>query len=113
MKERIYTLFKDEIKIVIDSSFNLSIFFIFITYHLAKNNLIYNDFLIPINNIFSYLKINLALYSKKMQLYYELELGKNNLILFEPFNSLLDKYNLKDIEKENDIVDTISQIEFL
>ena len=43
-------------------------------------------------------------------LYQLIILGKNYLILFESFNSLLDKYNLKDIEKENDIVDTISQI---
>ena len=43
-------------------------------------------------------------------LYQLIILGKNYLIILESFNSLLDKYNLKDIEKENDIVDTISQI---
>ena len=68
----ISTFFKDEIKLIINSSINLSIFFICILYHLSKNNIIYSDLISTINNILYLLKYNLALYVKKIQIYYEM-----------------------------------------
>ena len=109
LKGMISTFFKDEIKLIINSSINLSIFFVSILYYLSKNNITYSYLISTINNILYLLKYNLALYVKKIQIYYEMELGKYNLNYFKPFNSFLDKLNINDIEKEDDIVEKINK----
>jgi len=110
LKGMISAFFKDEIKLIINSSINLFIFFICILYHLSNNNIIiYDDLFATINNILNLLKINLALYSKKIQLYYEMKLGKTNFKYFKSFNNFLNKLNISEIVKEDDIVDIIEK----
>jgi hypothetical protein len=55
------------------------------------------------------LKINFALYIKKIQLYYDFDLVKKNYIYFQPFNNFLINQNIKDIEEEDDITYKIYQ----
>ncbi len=103
------TFFKENNKLIIESSINLSLFFISIIYNLSANNFLFNDLISTINNILSYLKINFALYIKKIQLYYEFDLIKQNYIYFQPFNNFLIKQNIKEAEEEDDITYKIYQ----
>ena len=101
--------FNDNNKLIIESSINLSILFISIIYHLSINNILFNDLISTINNILSLLKINFALYIKKIQLYYGIDIVRKNFIYFQPFNSFLSNNNIKDIEEEDDITYKIYQ----
>ena len=103
------TFFNDNNKLIIESSINLSILFISIIYHLSINNILFNDLISTINNILSLLKINFALYIKKIQLYYGIDIVRKNFIYFQPFNSFLSNNNIKDIEEEDDITYKIYQ----
>ena len=109
LKGVISTFFNDNNKLIIESSINLSLFFICILYHLSINNILFNDLISTINYILSFLKINFALYIKKIQLYYGLDIVKKNFIFFQPFNSFLNNNNIKDIEEEDDITYKIYQ----
>ena len=103
------TFFKENNKLIIESSINLSLFFISIVYNLSTNNFLYSDIITTINNILLYLKINFALYIKKIQIFYGLDLVKKNYIYFQPFNNFLNNRNIKDIEEEDDITYKIYQ----
>jgi hypothetical protein len=103
------TFFKENNKLIIESSINLSLFFISIIYNLSSNNFLFNDIIPTINSILSFLKINFALYIKKIQLYYDFDLVKKNYIYFQPFNNFLINQNIKDIEEEDDITYKIYQ----
>ena len=103
------TFFNEHNKLIIESSINLSIFFISIIYHLSINNILFNDLISTINNILSLLKINFALYIKKIQVYYGIDFVRKNFIYFQPFNSFLSNNNMKDIEEEDDITYKIYQ----
>ena len=109
LKGVLSTFFNDNNKLIIESSINLSLFFICILYHLSINNILFNDLISTINNILSLLKINFALYIKKIQLYYGMDILKKNFIFFQPFNSFLKNSNIKDIEEEDDITYKIYQ----
>ena len=109
LKGVISTFFNDNNKLIIESSINLSLFFICILYHLSINNILFNDLISTINNILSFLKINFALYVKKIQLYYGMDIVKKNFIFFQPFNSFLNNNNIKDFEEEDDITYKIYQ----
>ena len=103
------TFFKENNKLIIESSINLSLFFISIIYNLSSNNFLFKDIIVTINNILSFLKINFALYIKKIQLFYDFDLIKKNYIYFQPFNNFLVNQNIKDIEEEDDITYKIYQ----
>ena len=103
------TFFNDNNKLIIESSINLSLFFISILYHLSIHNILFNDLISTINNILSFLKINFALYIKKIQLFYGMDVVKKNFIYFQPFNSFLNNSKIKDIEEEDDITYKIYQ----
>ena len=103
------TFFKDNNKLIIESSINLSLFFISIIYNLSINNFLFNDLISTINIILSYLKINFSLYIKNIQLYYGLDIVKKNIIYFQPFNNFLKNNNINDIEDEDDITFKIYQ----
>ena len=103
------TFFKDNNKLIIESSINLSLFFLSIIYNLSTNNFLFNDIISTINNILSYLKINYSLYIKKIQLYYGEKIISQTYIYFQPFNNFLLKQNIKDIEGEDDITYKIYQ----
>ena len=103
------TFFKENNKLIIVSSVNLSLFFLSIVYHLSINNLLFNDLIPTINNILSYLKINFALYIKNIQLYYGINIIKKNYLYFQPFNNFLNNQNIIDIEGEDDITYKIYQ----
>ena len=109
LKGTLSTFFNDNNKLIIESSINLSLFFICILYHLSINNILFNDLISTINNILSFLKINFALYIKKIQLYYGMDIVKKNFIFFQPFNCFLNNNNIKDIEEEDDITYKIYQ----
>ena len=103
------TFFKENNKLIIESSINLSLFFISIIYNLSTNNFLFNDLISTINNILSCLKINFALYIKKIQIYYGENIIKKNYIYFQPFNTFLNNNNIKDIVGEDDITYKIYQ----
>ena len=103
------TFFKENNKLIIESSINLSLFFISIIYNLSSNNFLFKDIIVTINNILSFLKINFALYIKKIQLFYDFDLIKKNYIYFQPFNNFLVNQNIKDLEEEDDITYKIYQ----
>ena len=103
------TFFRENNKLIIESSVNLSLFFISIIYNLSTNNFLFNDLISIINNILSYLKINFALYIKKIQLYYGENIIKKNYIYFQPFNTFLNNEKIKDIDGEDDITYKIYQ----
>ena len=103
------TFFRENNKLIIESSVNLSLFFISIIYNLSTNNFLFNDIISIINNILSYLKINFALYIKKIQLFYGENIIKKNYIYFQPFNTFLNNQKIKDIEGEDDITYKIYQ----
>jgi hypothetical protein len=103
------TFFKENNKLIIESSINLSLFFISIIYNLSTNNFLFNDIISTINNILSYLKINFALYIKNIQLHYGVNIIKKNYIYFQPFNNFLINQKIKDIEEEDDITYKIYQ----
>ena len=103
------TFFKENNKLIIDSSINLFLLFISIIYNLSTNNFLFNDIISTINNILSYLKINFALYIKKIQLYYGANIINKNYTYFQPFNNFLYNNNIKDIDEEDDITYKIYQ----
>ena len=103
------TFFKENNKLIIESSINLSLLFISIIYNLSTNNFLFNDIISTINNILSYLKINFALYIKKIQLYYGENVISKNYTYFQPFNNFLNNNNIKDIDEEDDITYKIYQ----
>lgn len=103
------TFFKDNNKLIIESSINLSLFSIIIIYHLSTNNFCSNEITNIINNILLLFKINFALYIKKIQLNYKIDNTKKNYIYFEPFNNFLKTNKILDIEKEEDITYKIYQ----
>ena len=103
------TFFKENNKLIIESSINLSLLFISIIYNLSTNNFLFNDIISTINNILSYLKINFALYIKNIQLHYGVNIIKKNYIYFQPFNNFLINQKIKDIEEEDDITYKIYQ----
>ena len=103
------TFFKENNKLIIESSINLSLFFISIVYNLSTNNFLYNDIITTINNILMYLKINFVLYIKKIQIFYGIDFVKKNYIYFQPFNNFLTNHNIRDIEEEDDITYKIYQ----
>ena len=103
------TFFKDNNKLIIESSINLSLFSIIIIYHLSTNNFCSNEITNIINDILLLFKINFALYIKKIQLNYKIDNTKKNYIYFEPFNNFLKANKILDIEKEEDITYKIYQ----
>ena len=101
--------FKDNNKLIIESSINLFLLFISIIYNLSTNNFLFNDIISTINNILSYLKINFALYIKQIQIYYGVNIVTKNYTYFQPFNNFLNNNNINDIEEEDDITYKIYQ----
>ena len=109
LKEIFPIFFKENNKLIIESSINLSIFFITILYNLSINNFLFNDLISTINNILIYLKINFSLYIKQIQIYYGMNIVKKKYIYFLPFNNFLSNNNIKDVEEEDDITYKIYQ----
>jgi len=103
------SFFKENNKLIIESSINLTLFIISIIYNLSKNNLLFNDIIITIKNILYSLKINFSLYIKKIQLSYGLDFVKKNYIYFQPFNNFLFNNDIKDVEEEDNITYRIYQ----
>ena len=97
------SFFKENNQLIIESSINLFLYFILIIHHLSINNILFNEIISTINNILSLLKFNFALYIKQIQLFYGPEIIQKNYIYFQPFNTFLNKKDIKDFEKEDDI----------
>ena len=103
------SFFKENNKLIIESSINLTLFIISLIYNLSKNNLLFNDIIITIKNILYSLKINFSLYIKNIQLSFGLDFVKKNYIYFQPFNNFLIKNDIKEAEEEDDITYKIYQ----
>ena len=97
------TFFKENNQLIIESSINLFLYFILIIHHLSINNILFNEIISTINNILSLLKLNFALYTKQIQLFYGPDVIQKNYIYFHPFNTFLNNKDIKDIESEDDI----------
>ena len=103
------TYFKDNNKLIIESSINLSLFSIIITYHLSKNNLLTKNIIKIIEDILFLLKINFTLYIKKIQLNYNINIQKKNYVYFQSYNKFLNDNNITNAENEVDITFRIYQ----
>ena len=103
------SFFKDNNKLIIESSINLSLFSIIIIYHLSLNNLLVNDIKKIINHILYLLKINFALYIKKIQINYNINIFQRNYMYFETFDNFLMNEKITDIKNEEDITYKIYQ----
>ena len=90
-------------KIVIESANNLTLLAIIITYHLSILKDILKDVLNMVMNIFSLLKMNLYLTTKKIQISYGDAFVEKNNFYFKTFNYYLRTQNLINI-KEDDII---------
>ena len=101
--------FKDNNKLIIESSINLSLFSIIIIYHLSLNSLLVNYIIKIINHILFLLKVNFALYIKKIQINYNINIFQRNYIYFETFDNFLMNENINDIKTEDDITYKIYQ----
>ena len=102
--QKIFPLFFNvKNKIVIESANNLTFLAIIITYHLSMIKDILKEVINMVINIFSFLKINLYLTVKKIQISYgDIFVEKNNFY-FKTFNYYLRAQNLINI-KEDDII---------
>ena len=100
---------KKKNQLIIESSTNLSLFFILIIHHLSISNIIFNEIISTIYNILSLLKINFSLYIKQIQLFYGSDIIKKNYSYFQPFNAFLINKDIKDIYEEDDITYRIYQ----
>ena len=103
------SFFKKKNQLIIESSTNLSLFFILIIHHLSISNIIFNEIISTIYNILSLLKINFSLYIKQIQLFYGSDIIKKNYSYFQPFNAFLINKDIKDIYEEDDITYRIYQ----
>ena len=103
------SFFKDNNKLIIESSINLSIFSIIIIYHLSLNNFLENYIIKIINHILYLLKTNFALYIKKIQINYNINIFQRNYIYFETFDNFLMNEKINDIKNEEDITYKIYQ----
>ena len=103
------TYFKDNNKLIIESSINLSLFSIIIIYHLSKNNLLMKNIFQIVDYILFLLKINFTLYIKKLQLYYNINISNKNYIYFKSYNNFLNDNNITNAENEVDITFRIYQ----
>ena len=103
------TYFKDNNKLIIESSINLSLFSIIITYHLSKNNLLKKNIIKIIEDVLFLLKINFTLYIKKIQLNYNINIEKKNYVYFKSYNKFLNDNNITNMENEVDITFRIYQ----
>ena len=103
------SFFQKNNQLIIESSINLSLFFILIIYHLSINNILFNEIISTINNILPLLKINFSLYIKQIQLFYGEDIIKKYYSYFQPFNALLINNNIKIIEGEENITYIIYQ----
>ena len=103
------SFFQKNNQLIIESSTNLSLFFILIIYHLSINNILFNEIISTINIILPLLKLNFALYIKQIQLFYGADIIKKNYSYFQPFNAFLINNDIKNIEGEDDITYEIYQ----
>ena len=103
------SFFKDNNKLIIESSINLSLFSIIVIYHLSKNNLLIPNLIKIIKNIMLFLKINFSLYIKRIQLNYNINNTKTNYIYFQSYNKFLMENNIRNSENEIDITFKIYQ----
>ena len=103
------SFFKENNKLIIESSINLSLFFILIIHHMSINNFLFNEIISTINNILPLLKLNFALYIKQIQLFHGSNIIKKNYTYFQPFNAFLNNNDIKEIETEEDITYKIYQ----
>ena len=103
------SFFKDNNKLIIESSINLSLFSLIIIFHLSKNKLLSKDGIKIINNILFLLKINFALYIKKIQLNYKINNTNKNYIYFQSYNDFLINRKIINLENEIDITFKVYQ----
>ena len=103
------SFFKENNKLIIESSINLALFSIIIIYHLSKNKYLNNDINQIIKEILFLSKINFALYIKKIQINYKIDINKTNYIYFKTYNDFLNNKNITKIENEVDITFNIYQ----
>ena len=96
-------------KVIIESSINLSLFSIIIIYHLSKNNLLINDITKIIKSILFLVKTNFALYIKKIQLNYKINITKKNYAYFQSYHNFLVENNIINVQNESDITFIIYQ----
>jgi Dullard-like phosphatase family protein len=103
----LYLFFKTGSEII-QSSVNLTLFSIIVTYHLSLNKYIFKQVIEKVKNFFVLLKLNLYLYVKQIELYYgESYVSKNNLY-FKNFNYYLKVNNLMNLN-EKEIISHIHQ----
>jgi len=108
LKYKFPLFFQEQNRIIIQSSINLKIFIIMITYHLSMNPSMITKLLNDLKYIFSQLKQNLYLFIKKLYIFYGEAFIMQNEMYFKTFNYFLQRNGLNNLN-ENEIKNIINQ----
>ena len=101
-------IFHEKNRLFVQSSINLKLYTIVMTYHLSNNSNLLTQILSYLQNIYSYLKLNLYLFIKKLQLFYGDQFVEQNEMYFKTFNYLLKRNEYQDYN-ETQIVQTLNK----
>lgn len=108
LKGKFSSFFSDKNRITIKSAFNLNLFAIIITYHLSLNPSMLIKVIILLKKIYEFLKMNLFLFIKKIELYYGDDFARSNKSYFRSCNYFLNMNGLYNLY-EAKIIDLISR----
>ena len=100
LKNKLALFFLEKNRIIIKSAFNLNLFIIMITYHLSLNPSMLVKVILLLNQIYKYLKMNLFLLVRKIELYYGDDFCTKNAVYFKTCNFYLNENGLSNIYEE-------------
>ena len=100
LKNKLALFFLEKNRIIIKSAFNLNLFIIMITYHLSLNPSMLVKVILLLNQIYKYLKMNLFLLVRKIELYYGDDFCTKNEVYFKTCNFYLNENGLSNIYEE-------------
>ena len=108
LKNKLSLFFSEPNRIIIKSAFNLNLYIIMITYHLSLNPSMLVKVILLLRQIYNYLKKNLFLIIRKIELYYGDDFCRKNEIYFKTCNYFLSENGLDNIN-ESEIISIISR----
>ena len=108
LKNKLSLFFSEANRIIIKSAFNLNLYIIMITYHLSLNPSMLVKVILLLRQIYNFLKKNLFLIIRKIELYYGDDFCRKNEIYFKTCNYFLSENGLDNIN-ESEIISIISR----
>ena len=108
LKNKLPSFFMEQNRLIIKSAFNLNLFIIMITYHLSLNPSMLIKVILFLKRIYNFLRMNLFLFIRKIELYYGDEFCSKNDVYFKTCNYFLNENGLLDLY-ENEIINIINK----